>query len=87
MKKLLLLITCFVFVGSVAFGGGIVHNSNQSAYWVRTLARDASVRPDAVFFNPAGLTKLEDGFHFSLISKLVNNLAFLLLSSRSNDAK
>ncbi len=84
MKKLLLLITCFVFVGSVAFGGGIVHNSNQSAYWVRTLARDASVRPDAVFFNPAGLTKLEDGFHFSLNSQTIfqnkdvsNNYQFL----------
>lgn len=71
MKKLLLLITCFVFTGSLTFGGGIVTNSNQSAYWVRSLARDASTGPDAVYFNPAGLTRMEDGFHFSLNSQTI----------------
>ncbi len=71
MKKLIPLITSFVFFASVAFGGGIVTNSNQSAYWVRTLVRDAAIGPDAVFYNPAGLTRLEDGFHFSLSSQTI----------------
>jgi long-subunit fatty acid transport protein len=38
---------------------------------VRTLVRDAAIGPDAVYYNPAGLTKLEDGFHFSLNSQTI----------------
>jgi len=30
------------------------------------LARDASTSIDAIYYNPAGLTKLGNGFHFSL---------------------
>ena len=71
MKKQLLLVTSFVFIASIAFGGGIVTNSNQSAYFVRTLVRAAAIGPDAVYYNPAGLTKLEDGFHFSLNSQTI----------------
>jgi long-subunit fatty acid transport protein len=71
MKKQLLLITCAVLFASTAFGGGIVTNSNQSAYWVRTMVRDAAIGADAVYFNPAGLTRLEDGFHFSLSSQTI----------------
>ncbi|HEX2395326.1 MAG TPA: outer membrane protein transport protein [Bacteroidales bacterium] len=70
MKKLSL-ITSLIFIVTFAFGGGIVTNSNQSAYWVRTLVRDAAIAPDAVYFNPAGLTKLKDGFHFSLNSQTI----------------
>ncbi len=71
MKKQLLLITAFVSFVAVAYGGGIVTNSNQSAYWVRTLVRDAAIGPDAVYFNPAGLTRMEDGFHFSLNNQTI----------------
>ena len=38
---------------------------NQSARFVRMPARDASTDIDAVFFNPAALTKLKEGLHFS----------------------
>ena len=85
MKKQFLLITSLVFIASGVFAGGIVTNSNQSAYWVRTLVRDAAIGADAVYFNPAGLTKLEDGFHFSLNSQTIlqnkdvtNDYAFLI---------
>ncbi|HJZ41334.1 MAG TPA: outer membrane protein transport protein [Bacteroidales bacterium] len=71
MKKQFLLIAGLVFIDALAFGGGIVTNSNQSAYWVRTLVRDAAIGPDAVYFNPAGLTRMEDGFHFSLNSQTI----------------
>jgi long-chain fatty acid transport protein len=70
MKKLFLVITSFLFIG-VAYGGGIVTNTNQSAYWVRTMVRDAAIGPDGVYFNPAGLTKLNDGFHFSLNTQTI----------------
>jgi len=46
--------------------GGIMTNSNQSAAYVRLLARNASLGIDAVYYNPAGLTKLNSGFHLSL---------------------
>nr|MDA3954748.1 outer membrane protein transport protein [Bacteroidales bacterium] len=52
-----------------SYSGGIVHNTNQSASWVRNFARDASTNIDAVFYNPAGLTKLGDGFFISLNSQ------------------
>lgn len=71
MKKQFLLITSLVFLASTAFGGGIVTNSNQSGYWSRTLVRDAAIGPDGVYYNPAGLTKLEDGFHFSLNTQTI----------------
>jgi hypothetical protein len=35
------------------------------------LVRDASTEADAVYFNPAGLIKLNDGFHFSLNSQTI----------------
>jgi long-chain fatty acid transport protein len=71
MKKQLLLITGLAGLAAMAFGGGIVTNTNQSAAWVRTMVRDASTDADAVYFNPAGLIRLEDGFHFSLNSQTI----------------
>jgi len=71
MKKRFLLITGLVSLVTMAFGGGIVTNSNQSAAWVRSLVRDASTDADAVYYNPAGLIKMNDGFHFSLNSQTI----------------
>lgn len=53
------------------FAGGIVTNTNQSAAYVRMLARDASTGIDAVFYNPAGLTLLKEGFHISLSNQTI----------------
>lgn len=55
----------------MVFAGGIVTNSNQSAAYVRMLARDASTSIDAVYYNPAGLTKLADGFHISFSNQSI----------------
>ncbi|OGD29034.1 MAG: hypothetical protein A2Y56_12060 [Candidatus Aminicenantes bacterium RBG_13_63_10] len=44
----------------------ILTNTNQSAEYIRMLSRNASTEIDAVYYNPAGLTRLKDGFHFSL---------------------
>ncbi len=67
MKKLLIILLFTGIVSpAVVLAGGIVTNANQSAAYVRMLARDASTSIDAVYYNPAGITKLADGFHLSL---------------------
>jgi len=56
---------------STMFAGGILHNTNQSAMYTRMGCRDATLGIDAVYYNPAGLTKLEDGFHFSINNQTI----------------
>lgn len=55
----------------VTYAGGIVHNTNQSASFIRMPARDASMGIDGVYYNPAGLTWLNNGFHISLNNQSV----------------
>ncbi len=71
MKKAIFTVFSFILLSQLSFAGGIVTNTNQSAAWVRMMARDASVDVDAVFFNPAGLTQLEDGFYLQVNSQTV----------------
>jgi len=66
MKRLTLLFVGLLSLPFFSYSGGIVTNQNQSAAYIRMFARDASTDIDAVFFNPAGLTKLDDGFYLSL---------------------
>lgn len=70
MRKLLAIISATLITGSL-FAGGLVTNTNQSASWVRLPARDASTSIDAVYYNPAGLMKLENGFHFSISNQSI----------------
>ncbi len=65
MKKLFLSLIAVVTVLST-FAGGIVTNTNQSAAFVRMPAQDAAIGIHAAYHNPAGLTKLADGFHIQL---------------------
>jgi len=44
---------------------------NQSAHFIRMPARESSTEIDAVYTNPAGLTKLENGFHLSVSNQFV----------------
>ena len=41
-------------------------NTNQSAHFVRSIARGTSLSTDAVYTNPAGVVFMEDGFHLGL---------------------
>lgn len=65
MKKLVLLLSVICSFYSV-FAGGILTNGNQSAQYLRMLSRNASTSIDAVYYNPAGLIKMENGFYISI---------------------
>ncbi len=67
MKKVVVLVLLFTMV----FAGGILQNSNQSAEYIRILNRNASLDLDAVFYNPAGLTHLNNGFHFAVNNQTI----------------
>ncbi len=66
MKRFTLLTLILVLSVGSAVAGGILTNTNQSATYVRLLANDASIGIDAVYYNPAGLSFLSDGFHLSI---------------------
>jgi long-chain fatty acid transport protein len=71
MKKLFLMLAVGWMAAGLVMAGGIVTNTNQSASWVRMPAQDATQSIDAVFYNPAGLFKLKDGFHFSINNQYI----------------
>ncbi|MEA3446033.1 MAG: hypothetical protein U9R19_15035, partial [Bacteroidota bacterium] len=84
MRKNLLISLIFLVVGFPVMAGGILTNTNQSATYVRLLANDASLGIDAVYFNPAGLSFLSDGFHLSINNQsifqnkeVINSYSFL----------
>ncbi len=68
MKKRLILAALVLSCVPMVFPA-IVTNTNQSIMFIRFPSRNASTEVDAVYFNPAGLTKLSDGFHLSLNSQ------------------
>lgn len=70
MKKLTFAIALFM-LGNFAFAGGLLTNTNQSAQYIRMMSRNASIDIDAVYFNPAGIIKLEDGWHFAFYSQTI----------------
>jgi long-chain fatty acid transport protein len=70
MRKLLTLIAATLISGSL-LAGGLVTNTNQSAMFTRLQNRNASTGIDAVYFNPAGLTKLGDGFYASVNNQII----------------
>jgi long-chain fatty acid transport protein len=84
MKRKLLLALSAALLTTGLMAGGIMTNTNQSAAYARLLARNASLGIDAVYYNPAGLTKLKNGFHLSLNNQsifqtkdVVNNYKYL----------
>lgn len=72
MKKLFVAFATVCLIAEMAIAGGIMTNTNQSASYIRMPARDASLSIDAVYFNPAGLTHLKDGFHLSLNNQIIS---------------
>ena len=71
MRKLL---TFFAgaLISASALAGGLVTNTNQSAMFTRLQNRNASTGIDAVYFNPAGLTKLGNGLFVSINNQTIS---------------
>ena len=83
MRKLFTFIAAMLIAGNL-LAGGLVTNTNQSAMFTRLQNRNASTGIDAVYYNPAGLTKLGDGFYLSLSNQVIgqtktvgNNYSYL----------
>lgn len=70
MKKSTFFAAFFMFA-QLAFAGGLLTNTNQSAQFIRMMSRNASTGIDAVYFNPAGLIKMEDGWHFAVYNQTI----------------
>ncbi|NPV83468.1 MAG: hypothetical protein HPY46_07810 [Candidatus Aminicenantes bacterium] len=70
MRKTVCLLGILALLASSATAG-ILTNNNQSATFIRLLSRNASLDVDAVYYNPAGLVKLSDGFHLSLHNQII----------------
>jgi long-subunit fatty acid transport protein len=91
MKKLL--IVGLSVLGLVtASSATLVTNNNQSAIYLRLPSRAASIDVDAVYYNPAGLAVLKDGWHFSLNNQIISQTktvdnAFPFLNAGSFDGK
>jgi len=71
MKKTLLCLAVLVLFGASSALASIITNPNQSALYYRLLSRNASTDLDAVYYNPAGLTKLADGSHFAIHNQTI----------------
>jgi long-chain fatty acid transport protein len=83
MKRWMVM-SVLVLLGAAALSAGVLTNSNQSATYLRMLSRNPSLDVDAVYYNPAGLVKLQDGFHLAIHNQtitqdktIVNEFPFL----------
>jgi long-chain fatty acid transport protein len=65
MRKGFIAIILFMFAVPAVFGT-IITNTNQSVMYIRLPARNASMLIDAVYYNPAGVVHLDDGFHLAI---------------------
>ena len=71
MRKIGTIFIIGLLLVGFTFAGGIVTNTNNSADFIRLMNRNASTDVDAVYFNPAGLTYLNDGLSFYLSSQTI----------------
>jgi long-subunit fatty acid transport protein len=71
MKRSLTTAVAALFISGSLLAGGIVTNTNHSAMYTRLGNRAATLGIDAVYYNPAGLTKLGNGFHFSINNQVI----------------
>jgi long-chain fatty acid transport protein len=70
MKKLTFF-AALLMLAQLAFAGGLLTNTNQSAQFIRMMSRNASTGIDAVYFNPAGLIKMDNGFHLAVYNQTI----------------
>ena len=57
-------------VATQSFAGGLLTNTNQSAAFLRSVARGTSLDSDAIYYNPAGVVFMSNGFHLGLSDQM-----------------
>ena len=50
--------------------GGLMTNTNQSAAFLRSVARGTTLDSDAVYYNPAGTVFMKDGWHIGISDQM-----------------
>ena len=70
MKRGLVAIALALVAAPLVFGT-IITNTNQSVQYLRLLNRNASLSLDAVYYNPAGVVHLENGFHLAIHNQTI----------------
>ena len=68
--KLTLALAASMMVITSAFAGGPMTNTNQSAHFLRSIARGTSLDTDAVYTNPAGVVFMDNGFHIGINNQM-----------------
>lgn len=71
MKKAVVFVGLGLLIAGIS-QAAIVTNTNQSAAYIRLLSRNSSTEVDAAYYNPAGLVKLNDGWHLYLSNQMIN---------------
>lgn len=67
MTKLkFIIVVAILLTSQFSWAGGLLTNTNQSVTFLRNPARDAAIAIDGVYFNPAGVVFLNDGWHLSI---------------------
>lgn len=69
MKKIFTILLSLATV-TTAMAGGPMTNSNQSAAFLRSIARGTTLDTDAVYNNPAGTAFMEDGWHLGINNQM-----------------
>ena len=64
MKRLLLLTAVLMAVAPVVYAGDYLTNTNQSIRFLRNPSRTGAVGIDGVYYNPAGVSFMKEGWHF-----------------------
>ena len=60
-----------IVISMPMMAGGYLTNTNQSIRFLRNPAREASVGTDGVYYNPAGVAFMNDGWHLELDWQMV----------------
>lgn len=63
MKRFLLLAAVLLAVAPVSYAGDYLTNTNQSVRFLRNPARTGAIGIDGVYFNPAGVSFMQEGWH------------------------
>ena len=60
------LVAALIAMATTTKAGGLLTNTNQNIAFNRNFARVGAIGIDGVYFNPAGVVFLDEGFHISL---------------------